>query len=56
MSKENKISDEEIAKILEVYIKAKEEKGKKVTTAILMHTDEEDPKIVYDARKKEDIN
>lgn len=53
--KKDKISKEDMEKILKAFIDAKEASGKIVSTALL-YTDEEEPEILYDARKEEDLH
>jgi hypothetical protein len=50
------ISKEELAKILELYIKAKEEAGQKVETGILYDGDNPDGEMIIDNREDKDLN
>lgn len=52
----SKLTREDLEKILEIYLKAKEEStGKKVKTALLFTESSEDPEILVDNRTPEDI-
>jgi hypothetical protein len=54
--KKKPISKEEIAKILELYMKAKEEAGQKVETGTLYDGDNPEGKVIIDNRDENDLN